>query len=268
VASGIQPQDRDGGQIRRRCWSVFDLAVTPRNTDEAFLREVDEGVRRDQVASLWQRFGKLGMALLVLFLAALGGYLWWRENEVRKAGVAGEDFGQAIAKFEIGDTAAARPALGRLATQGPSGYRTLAGMMQAADAAGAGDNAKAIKLYDAIAGDASQPRPVRDAALLKSVRLGYDTLPPATVVARLKELSVPGNPWFGIAGEMTALAHLKAGQTAPAKPLLTAIARDPAMPPSLRGRTAELALALGVDQAALQTPLQRAELIAPAAPAK
>ena len=68
------------------------MAVTPRDTDEAFLREVDEGVRRDQVASLWQRYGIVGVVAVVLLLAALGGFLWWRDAQAKAAGVAGEDF--------------------------------------------------------------------------------------------------------------------------------------------------------------------------------
>ena len=228
------------------------MAVTPRDTDEAFLREVDEGVRRDQVATLWQRYGTIGIIAVVLFLGALGGWLWWREEQGRKAGVAGEDFTQAVTKLEVGEGAAARPVLDRLAKDGPGGYTALAQFMQAADSVGGGDNAKAIKILDGIAGDASQPQPMRDAALIKSVRLAYDSLPPATVIARLKDLSVPGNPWFGIAGEMTALAHIKAGQAAQAKPLLTAIVRDPTQPPSLRNRAAQLAVAQGVDPSMLQ----------------
>ncbi len=228
------------------------MAVTPQDTDEAFLREVDEGVRRDQVLSLWQRYGKLGIALVLLFLGAVAGGLWWRENETRKAGIAGEDFTQAISKLEVGDAAAARPVLDRLATDGPGGYRAIARMMQAADAVGLGDNSKAIGILDAVAADTSQPQPIRDAALIKSVRLSYDSLPPATVIARLKDYSVPGNPWFGIAGEMTALAQIRAGQSAQAKPLLTAIVRDTTLPTSLRGRAVQLALALGVDATTLQ----------------
>ena len=230
------------------------LALPPDNTDEAFLREVDEGVRRDQMQSLWQRYGKLAILLLLLFLGAVAGGLWWREEQVRKAGVAGEDLSMAIDKLGVGDTAAARPVLERLAKDGPAGYRPLAQMMQAADAVGRADNKRAVLLLDAVAADAAQAQPLRDAALIKSVRLQFDSLPPATVIARLKDLSVPGNPWFGIAGEMTALAHLKAGEADKAKPLLTAIVRDTANPSSLRGRTAQLALSLGVDAAALQLP--------------
>lgn len=228
------------------------MAVTPRDTDEAFLREVDEGVRRDQVASLWQRYGIAGITAVVLLLAALGGVLWWRDAQAKAAGVAGEDFSQAVTKLEVGDGKVARPVLDRLAKDGPKGYRPVAEMMQASDAVGGGDNARAIKLLDGIANDASQPQPLRDAALIKSVRLSYDSLPPATVVARLKDLATPGNPWFGIAGEMTALAQLKAGKLDLAKPLLIAITRDETQPPSLRTRTGQMAVAVGIDPATLQ----------------
>ena len=243
------------------------MAVTPQDADEAFLREVDEGVRRDQVTSLWQRYGKLGIAVLILFLGALAGFLWWREEQVRLAGVAGEEFSQAMTQLDVGNGAKARPVLERLAKDGPKGYRPLAQLVEANDAVAAGDAARAIKALDAIAADDSQPQPLRDAALLKSVRLSFDTAAPATVVARLKALAMPGNPWFGIAGEMTALAHVKAGQPALAKPLLTAIVRDASLPSSLRSRTAELALALGVDQALLQPADKTAALVNPVADA-
>ena len=230
------------------------MAVTPQDTDEAFLREVDEGVRRDQALSLWQRYGKLGIALLVLFLGAVAGGLWWRDNQAKQAGIAGEQFNQALTKLEVGDTATARPLLDSIVREGPKGYRPVAQMMQAADAVGAGDTAKATKLLDAVAADTAQPQPLRDAATIKSVRLAYDALPPATVVARLKEFATPGNPWFGIAGEMTALAHVKSGKPEIAKPLLIAMVRDASLPGSLRNRAAQLALSLGVELSALRPP--------------
>ncbi len=234
---------------------LFPLALPPDTADEAFLREVDEGVRNDQVLTLWKRYGRIAVAALVLFLAGLGGWLWWREDQHRRAGIAGEDYAEAISKFEVGQAAAARPVLARLASDGPPGYRPLAALLRASDAAGTGDAAGAIRQLEAIVADKDQPQPLRDAALIKSLRLGFDTLPPATIIARLKPLAEPGNPWFGIAGEMTALAQIKAGQGALAKPLLTAIVRDADQPTTLRSRAAELAVSLGVDPAQLQLTL-------------
>lgn len=241
----------------------------PSNPDEAFLREVDEGVRRDQVVSLWQRFGKIGIILLVLALAALAGWLWWHDQQLVKAGVAGEDFARATDQLDVGEGARARSVLGTLATDGPGAYAPLARMVQASDAVATGDTARARKLLDDVAADTGAAEPLRDAALLKSVQLGFDTLPPATIIARLQPLVVPGSPWFGIAAEMTALAQLKAGKPDAAKPLLTAIVLDQANTATMRGRAAQLALSLGVDAQTLKLqPAQTRQSTPPPPPAR
>lgn len=221
------------------------MAISPRDSDEAFLREVDEGVRRDQMLSAWQRYGKLGIALLVLALAALAGWLWWQDSQAKARGQAGEDLTQAMSQLDVGEGAKARPVLNRMASEGPGSYKALASMVLANDAVAGGNTADAIKKLDAIAADAGLAQPLRDAALVKSVRLSFDTVPPATVIARLKGLAVPGNPWFGVAGEISAMAQIKAGKPEIARPILTAIAKDNGQPASLRSRTAQMALSLG-----------------------
>ena len=230
------------------------LAVTPRDTDDAFLREVDEGVRADQLAAFWNRYGIALVVGIVVFLAALGGWLWWRDAQATAAGVAGEDFTQAQAKLDVGDAPAALPVLQRLAGDGPKGYRPLATMMLAAQAVTAGDAAKAGKLYDQVAADGAAAQPLRDAATIKAVRLRYDEMTPQAVIDRLSPLAQPGNAWFGIAGEMVAIAKLKTGDTNGAKALLTAIVRDQSAPPTLRERAGQLALSLGVDIKLLNAP--------------
>lgn len=238
------------------------MALTPSNLEDAFIREVDEGVRQEQIRSLWQRYGIMIVAAVVLLLGSFAGFLWWQAEQKKAAGVAGEEFSQAIDKLGVGDNAAARPVFERMAKEGPKGYKALAQLMQAADAVAVGEEDKAAKMLEALAADSAQSQPLRDAALVKAVRLRYDKLAPADVIARLKPLAVPGNPWFGIAAEMTALAYLKAGEAEQAKPLLIAIVRERENASSLRNRAAQLALSLGVDEAALEpekTPAEAAD---------
>lgn len=226
----------------------------PATPDDAFLREVDEEYRRSQLAGLWQRFGKWLIALLVLGLAALAGFLWWQNQQSKAAGAAGEALTRAMEQLEVGDGAKARPVLEAMTSDGPGAYAGLARMVLANDALAGGDKVKARGLYEAVARDATLPQPLKDAALLKAVRLGFDTLPPAEVVARLKPLTVPGNGWFGVAGELVAIAHIKAGKPELAKPVLIAMVKDENLSPTLRGRAAQLAVAVGVDAATLGLP--------------
>ena len=60
-------------------------------------------------------------------------------------------------------------------------------------------------------------------------------------------LAQPGNPWFGVAGEMTALAHLKANEPAKAGQIFIAIAQDRTVAESLRARAEQMASSLGQD---------------------
>lgn len=227
------------------------MANTPANPDDAFLREVDEEYRRAQLAGLWQRYGKLAVALLVLGLGALAGWLYWQDRQARAAGAAGAALVQAMEQLEVGEGARARPVLEAMTRDGPAAYAGLARMVLANDALAGGDKAKARGLYEAVANDASQPQTLRDAALVKAVRTGFDQLRPEEVAARLKPLAVPGNAWFGVAGELVAVAQIRAGKPEAAKPILIAMVKDEGLSASLRTRAAQLAIAVGVDVASL-----------------
>lgn len=237
----------------------------PDVTDAAFLREVDEEYRRSQLAGLWSRYGRIALVGLVLLLVAVAGLLYWRAERARQAGLAGEQLMQALAKADAGDTAGAAPILAELARSPQPGYRALAELAQAASATQGGNSARALALYHTISADAGLASPFRDLATIKATRLEFDTLAPAVVVSRLQALAIPGNPWFPVAAEMTAIAQLRAGKPALAGPLFAAIARDAEAPPSLRGRAAQLAASLGAAPADRAAPAAAPPPVAAAA---
>ena len=65
------------------------LALTP-NTDQAFLREVDEELRRDKLAGFWTNHGRTAIVAIVAALAAFGGFLFWQHRQGVAAGEQGE----------------------------------------------------------------------------------------------------------------------------------------------------------------------------------
>lgn len=224
------------------------MALTPQN-DETFLREVDDELRRDQLTSLWRRYGRLGIALLVILLAGLAAFLWWRAESGRKADAQGEQMSAAIADIQANRKADAQAKLATLAADGSKGYRAAALFARAALAADAGDRKSAIAIYAGIAADSAAPQPYRDLALIRQTAIEYDTLKPAQVIERLKPLAIEGQPWFGTAGEMSAVAYLDMNRPAEAARMLAAVAGDPLVPQSLRGRAKRLAATLGADGA-------------------
>ena len=66
----------------------------------------------------------------------------------------------------------------------------------------------------------------------------------------MKPLAVAGNPWFGSAGELVALAYQKMGKVDLAGPLFAAMAKDKNVPETIRTRALRLAGLLGVDAVA------------------
>lgn len=222
------------------------MASTP-PTNEAFLREVDEELRRDELQSLWTRFGRWAIGVLILVLAAWGGWIFWQARQTKAAGLEGEQMSKALDELQSGDEASAAAALKTLSTSKQEGYRASALMTEASLALQKGDAKAAAAKFGAVAADASIAQPWRDAALVRQTAAEFDSLKPEEVQARLKALAVKGNPWFGSAGEMVAIAYLKMGKPELAGKLFADIGKDETVPESIRSRAVQMAGSLGVD---------------------
>lgn len=222
------------------------MALTP-NESDVFLREVDEELRRDQMRGFLARWGKLLIAAVVLFLVAIGAYLWWENHKRGVAEQHAEEFTAVLTDVSARKIQGGDPRLDRLIEEGNAAYRTQALLLKAGLAAQAGKDSDAINIYRRIAGDKDLPQTYRDAALVRQTALEYDKLQPAAVIDRLKPLAVPGNPWFGSAGEMVGVAYMRQGKTQLAGPIFGALTKDEKVPRSIRQRANEVALSLGID---------------------
>ena len=56
------------------------------------------------------------------------------------------------------------------------------------------------------------PEPYQQLGLIRATALEFDAIKPEEVIARLQPLAKPGEPWFGAAAELTAMAYLKQGR--------------------------------------------------------
>lgn len=225
------------------------LASRDAAQQDVFLREVDDALRQDEMLGLAKRYGLIIGAAVTAGLLGLAGYLYWDHSTDQAAAERSELTTLALDKLGAGGAAldGAAQDLAPLATDGPAGSKANAAMLRAAIAQQQGKADEAARAFAAIAADTGAPQPFRDLATIREVTLRFDSLPPQQVVDRLKPLAVPGNPWFGSAGELVGLAYLKQGKPQLAGPLFAAIAKDKDVPDSLRSRVRELAAQLGVD---------------------
>ncbi|RXD05668.1 tetratricopeptide repeat protein [Sphingomonas sp. UV9] len=222
------------------------MALPPK-TDEAFLREVDEELRRDKLAGFWTNWGIWVAIGVVAALAALAGFLYWQHHNGEAAGVEGEQLQAAYDSLGANNAAAASKPLAELAKSNHDGYRALALFTQADVLLQKDDLKGAAAKLGAIAADTSLAKPFRDLALVRQTSAEFDTLKPQVIVERLRPLAVPGGPWLGSAGEMVAISYLRLNQRQQAGALFGQIARDTGVPETIRQRAVQMAGVLGVD---------------------
>ena len=227
------------------------MALAPGETHATFIREVDENLRRSQAENFFKRFGKWLIAALILFLVAVAAILFWQERQRTQAAEQGEQYAAVLNDISTGRTG--KPVEQKLGAIAAGSSGELAGLAQLTAGALAlqnGDRSKALTNFQAVASDDDQPQSVRTAALMRQTALEFDQLQPDQVIARLQPYATRDNPWFGTAGEMTAMAMLKAGRRAQAGQLFGQIASNNDVPGSIRARALQIAGSLGVDATA------------------
>ena len=215
--------------------------------DDVMVREVDEAVRKDQFENFGRTYGRPLLGLLVVGLLAFGGYLFWQSQREQAMEQESETIVAALDQLQAGNLDTASETVAPLVAEGEGAVKASALMLQAGAAAQSGNSEKAAELFGQVADDADAPEAYRGLARIRAVAVRFDDMPSAQVVEQLGSMAKPGEPYFGSAGELVAMAYLDQGNTEKAGALFGQIAKDDTVPESLRGRARQMAGMLGVD---------------------
>jgi hypothetical protein len=222
------------------------LALSPQS-NEAFMREVDEELRKDQALHIWQNYGRWIIAAVVAGLLAFGGWLYWQSHSESQRAAEGDTLAAAYKALGENKPQVAEESLKQLAESGTAGFSALARFTQATLLLQKNDIKGAAALLGGIAADPDVPQAFRDLALIRQTMAEYDAIKPEVVIARLSPLAVKDNPWYGSAGELVAASYLRQGKKTEAGKLYGALSKDESVPRSIRQRTVQMAGLLGVD---------------------
>lgn len=207
-------------------------------SDESLFREVDEEVRQEQFKKLWARYGNLVIGLCLVVIVGVGGYEGWRYWQKKQSETAGDAF---FAAAEAARAGKADEALKQFEGISHTGFTQLAKLREAGALAGQGKAEEAVKIYDAVAADATADQTLKDLAQLRAAAILANTASFADVEARLKAFDVEGSPWRHVARELLASVQWRLKDYAGADKQVQAILGDPETPAGLRQRATMMA---------------------------
>jgi len=201
--------------------------------------EVDEEVRREQLKKLWDKYSIYIIAVMILIVAAVGGWRGYQYLEAQKAAEAGAAFDKAVELSEANKHAEAEAAFADLVAKAPFGYRVLSRLRLAAEIANR-DAPAAAKMYDEIAADRSVGVADQDLARIRAAQLLLESISYPNMKERLEAAAAPGATFRHTARELLALSAWRANDAAATRQWLDMIANDGETPPSLRSRAEAL----------------------------
>lgn len=197
--------------------------------NDALFREVDEELRREQFAKIWDRYGIYFVVLAVAIVALVAGAKLWEAQRVANANAAGAEFEAATSLMETGKTDEALKAFESLAASGPKGYAALATLSQAGAYLKQEKPAEALALFDKMASDTSADPLLANFARLQAASLRLGEADFTEMENRLKPLTVDDSPWRFTARELLGTAALKAGKLDEARAVLSPLLADPGL---------------------------------------
>ncbi|MBL4628571.1 MAG: hypothetical protein JKY00_11155 [Roseicyclus sp.] len=207
------------------------------NTD-SFIEEVSEEVRRDQLFTLFRRWGWIP---ILLILGIVGGAAWYEWQGAQQR-VAAQSFGDALLAALDGEDPEARiAALEAVETPSPEAGIILA-LLAAGEAANGEDRAGAAERLRAAAEAPGLERRYVDLALLKAEMLA--PAPEAEARLILEAIAAPGAPYSALAEEQLALLDIRLGDLDAGLDRLRSIERSAAATAGLQQRAAQLIVAL------------------------
>lgn len=218
-------------------------------------KEVDEDLRRDQLKTIWDRFGAYIIAVAVLIVVATAGYRLWEYWQGQKAQRDGDRFIEALAATDAGRISEAISGYEAIAADGGA-YGALARIQAAIAKSQSGLPGAAASELDAVAADPAVPAALRDVARLRAGLLVVDVADFASMKARLEPLAAVGAPFRHSARELLGLSAWRNGDIETARGYFEQISADTGVPQALASR-ADMMLALiraRTDQATIAEP--------------
>lgn len=210
------------------------MAKAPKETAEnaAFLEEVDDAVRRDDLESWWKRWGTWILGAAVAIVVAVAGNVGWKRYDAAQRAEAGAAYTASVNKASANDVAGARADLEKQAQGAREPYKSLARLMLAELAETPEKQAEQLAMVGPTLGSTE----LADLATVMAAFRSFDSGKADEMIARLEPLAGDKRPFRVSVRELQAMAAVNKGDIKKARELWTEIVKDPEAPQGAQQR--------------------------------
>ena len=207
---------------------------------EAFIREVTEEVKNDNLKQMWEKYGFYIILLVVLAITgavSFEGFKSWRRTQSE---TWSDTYAYALNLENQGKYDESLKVLEQMEKTGGNIYSDIARLQTANILLEQGKNDEAVKILEEISADKSINKKLRDVSIIKLASYKLDNAPREEIDALLQPLIKENGSWTNIAKEMTAMAAIRDGKIDEAQAIYNEILNTPNLPDGLKMRVQDM----------------------------
>ena len=236
------PSSKNKGAVGKGRSGKQRREAPTRDDADIFIDEVNEELQREQLTRLALTYGPYVAGVVVATLIGAFGFEFFRSQAIEARRDTGSEIIRAM------NEQAPATEFERIAGAVDGGAAVLAQFRAAAalsDGQGEDDDkARAAEIYASLYGRADIEAAYADLARVRSAQLRADDADPGELVALLAPAAAETRPYRPLALELTAAAHLRAGERDEARKALQLALADPRATRASRSRVQALIAAL------------------------
>ena len=207
---------------------------------EAFIREVTEEVKNDNLKQMWEKYGIYIILLVVLAIVGAVSFESFKSWRQAKSETWSDTYAYALNLENQGKYDESLKVLEQMEKTGGNIYSDIARLQTSNILFEQGKNEEAIKVLEEIAADKSINKKLRDVSAVKLASYKLDNAPREEIDALLQPLIRENGSWANIAKEMPAMAAIRDGNIEEAQVLYNEILNTPNLPDGLKMRVQDM----------------------------
>lgn len=207
---------------------------------EAFIREVSEEVKNDNLKQMWEKYGIYIILLVVLALLAAVSYEGFKNWQRTRSETWSDTYAYALNLENQGKYDESLEVLEKMEQTGGNIYSNVAKLQTANILFEQGKTDEAVDILEEIVADKSINKKLRDVSTIKLASYKLDSGSYEEIEALLKPLIEENGSWANIAKEMMAMAAIREGNIDAARTLYRELLNTPNLPEALKMRVQDM----------------------------